>query len=88
MCIIMFIQAQLVHFMLKGRVIMSIGEKLKKLRGDKTQEEISRELGITKSSYAMYERNERVPRDEVKVQISNFFGISVQELFFSCNEHI
>ena len=37
----------------------------------------------TKSSYAMYERDERVPRDEVKVRISNFFGVSVQELFFN-----
>ncbi len=33
--------------------------------------------------YAMYERDERVPRDEVKVRISNFFGVSVQELFFN-----
>lgn len=35
------------------------------------------------TSYAMYERDERVPRDEVKVRISNFFGVSVQELFFN-----
>ena len=28
-------------------------------------------------------RDERVPRDEVKVRISNFFGVSVQELFFN-----
>ena len=30
-----------------------------------------------------YECDERVPRDEVKVRISNFFGVSVQELFFN-----
>lgn len=61
---------------------MKVGEKLRQLRGAKTQEEMARELGITKSSYAMYERDERVPRDEVKVRIADFFGVSVQELFF------
>lgn len=62
---------------------MSVGERLRTLRGERTQEEISKELGITKSSYAMYERGERTPRDEVKVRISKYYGISVQELFYS-----
>ena len=72
----------------KGCANMSVGKKLRELRGSRTQDEISKELGITKSSYAMYERDERVPRDEVKVRISNFFGVSVQELFFNQIEHI
>ena len=37
------------------------GMILRKLRGDRTQEEIAAILGITKSSWAMYERDERVP---------------------------
>ena len=57
------------------------GMILRKLRGDRTQEEIAAILGITKSSWAMYERDERVPRDEVKMRIANFFGKTVQELF-------
>ncbi len=61
---------------------MTVGEKLKKLRGNKSQDTISAEIGITKSSWAMYERNERVPRDEVKVRIANHFSLSVQEIFF------
>ena len=39
----------------KGCANMSIGKKLRELRGSRTQDEISKELGITKSSYAMYE---------------------------------
>ena len=62
---------------------MSVGERLRALRGERTQEEISKELGITKSSYAMYERGERTPRDEVKVRISKYYGVSVQELFYT-----
>lgn len=66
---------------------MSYGEKLRELRGDLTQEEMAKALRITKSSLSMYERNERVPRDEVKIKIANFFGKTVQEIFFNCNEY-
>lgn len=48
---------------------MPFGEKLRELRGKKSQSEIADEIGVTKSSWAMYERNERVPRDEVKIRI-------------------
>ena len=61
---------------------MSVGEKLKELRGNKSQEAIANEIGITKSSWAMYERGERTPRDEVKIRIASYFNESVQEIFF------
>ena len=67
---------------------MSIGEKLRALRGNRTQEECANAVDVTKSSWAMYERNERVPRDEVKIRIANFFGKTVQEIFFNLGEHI
>ncbi len=67
---------------------MSYGAVLKNLRGDKTQAFIAGELGITKSSWAMYERNERIPRDEIKIKIAQYFGKSVQEIFFGSREHI
>lgn len=63
------------------------GMLLRKLRGERTQEEIATALGITKSSWAMYERDERVPRDEVKIRIAKYFGKSVEELFYTQNEH-
>ena len=65
----------------------STGAILRELRGNNTQEKIAAELGITKSSWAMYERDERVPRDEVKVRISNYFGKSIQDIFFANIEH-
>jgi DNA-binding XRE family transcriptional regulator len=61
---------------------MSAGEKIRQLRGKKSQSVVADELGITKSSLAMYERNERRPRDEVKLKIARYFGKSVEEIFF------
>ena len=61
---------------------MSTGKKLKALRGDKTQKEVAADIGISKSALAMYERDERVPRDEVKVQIANYYNEAVGTLFY------
>ena len=66
---------------------MPFGSKLRELRGSRSQEEMANEIGITKSSWAMYEHNERIPRDEVKVKIANYFGKTVQEIFFGSIEH-
>lgn len=66
---------------------MNFGKTLRILRGDKTQEEVAKAVGITKSAWAMYEREERVPRDEVKIQIARYFGKTVQEVFFTPFEH-
>lgn len=62
----------------------SIGEKLATLRNDRnlTQKELGIEVGVSTASIAMYELNERVPRDEIKKRIATFFGKTVQEIFF------
>ena len=64
---------------------MSIGTKLKALRIMKksTQQEAAASIGITKSALAMYERDERIPRDEIKIRIADYYGESVQSIFFS-----
>ena len=64
---------------------MSCGNILRNLRGDKSIEKTAREIGVSKSAWAMYERDERVPRDEVKIRIANHFGKSVQEIYFNQN---
>lgn len=60
----------------------SISNKLLKLRGTKTQEEVARAIGISPSAYAMYERGERVPRDRIKIRIAKYYKRSVQHIFF------
>lgn len=64
---------------------MSAGMKLRALRQKlkKTQKQVADEIGITKSALAMYERDERAPRDEVKVRIAAYYGETIQSLFFN-----
>lgn len=64
-----------------------IGKELRKLRGDKSLQTTADDIGITKSALAMYERGERVPRDEVKVKIADYYGVPVAELFYYPIEH-
>lgn len=59
-----------------------IGRRLTKLRGDKSQELVARELDISYSALRKYESGDRIPRDEVKIRIAKYYGKTVQEIFF------
>ena len=59
-----------------------IGRKLRKLRGTRTQEEVARELGISRAAVANYEQGERIPRDTLKKRIATYYGVGIEELFF------
>ena len=61
---------------------MTIGEKLKKLRGEKKTKDVAKDLGITISALSNYENDYRVPRDETKRKIVNYYKKSVEEIFF------
>lgn len=60
----------------------TIGQRLIKLRGNKTQEEVANAIGISLSAIGMYERGERMPRDEIKIQIAKYYDTTVQSIFF------
>lgn len=64
-----------------------IGEKLVELRGDKTQEEVARAVGISASALSMYERGERIPRDNIKIRLSSYYKKPIHKIFFSSNTH-
>ena len=59
-----------------------IAEKLIAMRGEKTQAEVAKSIGISKSSLAMYETGQRVPRDEIKLALANYYGATIQDIFF------
>ena len=60
----------------------AIGRKLVKLRGKKTQEEVANSLGISVSALSMYERGERIPRDNIKISISSYYRKPIHKIFF------
>lgn len=60
-----------------------VGSRLRKLRGTRDAKSVAKALGISTSALFMYERGERSPRDQVKMKIARYYGLPVQEIFFS-----
>ena len=60
-----------------------IGERLQKLRGSRTQKEVAEAVGVTPMAISLYESGERVPRDEIKVRLANYYKRTVNFIFFS-----
>lgn len=59
-----------------------IANALLVLRGEKSREEVASAVGISTSALAMYENAMRIPRDETKIKLAEYYGKSVQEIFF------
>ena len=66
------------------KTIKAISVTLKKLRGEKTIEEVAKDLGISVLALTEYEDSEcaRIPRDEIKIRISNYYNVPVHNIFF------
>lgn len=60
----------------------TIAERLVAARGERTRQEVASAVGISLSALSMYETGQRVPRDEIKVALANYYGKTVQELFY------
>lgn len=59
-----------------------IGERLKRLRGSRTLADVATALGVTEMAVSLWERGERMPSDDMKVKIANYYRRSVTTLFF------
>lgn len=61
---------------------LTVAERLIKARGDKRREDVAKAVGVSVSAIAMYENGERIPRDETKIRLADYYGTTVQQLFF------
>lgn len=52
-----------------------------------SQRQVAEAVGISQSSYAMIEGGHRHPRKEVEKKLADFFGVTVDELFFGQEYH-
>ena len=61
-----------------------IGKKIKEMRQQQglTAEELAKELGTSTSAVNMYECGQRIPRDEIKIRIAEFFGAPIEAIFY------
>ena len=59
-----------------------LGLKLRLLRGDRTLSDVANATGIGISALNNYELGLRMPRDEVKIVLANYYGLSIGELFY------
>lgn len=59
-----------------------MAETLRRLRGKKTLEEVANAVNISKSALSKYENGDRIPRDQVKKKLADYYGKTVQYIFF------
>lgn len=66
-----------------------IGDNLKLLRQRKglTQTEVAKALNVNKTTYNAWEHGVNKPRDEMKVKIAEYYGLSVGYIFFKPIAH-
>lgn len=60
----------------------TIGKKLINLRGDKDIEDVANAIGITKQAIWNYENDKRIPRDDTKKKIAEYYKTSLSYIFF------
>lgn len=62
-----------------------IGQRLTALRikAKKTGREVSKACKISRSALTMYETGMRIPRDEVKIRLADFYKTRVEDIFFA-----
>ena len=60
-----------------------VGERLRKLRGSRTLDEVGAALGVTSMAVSLWERGERTPSDEMKMRLASYYRKSVNSIFFS-----
>ena len=59
-----------------------MASKLVELSGGKSREQVAVDLDISYSAIVSYETGDRVPRDEVKIKLANYYDVRVEDIFF------
>lgn len=60
-----------------------IARRLVFLRGDTPRIDVAKATDISVSALAMYESGQRIPRDEIKVRLAQYYGKTVETIFFA-----
>jgi len=58
--------------------MLHFGERLRHLRGNRSQKDVARELGIPQTTLSTLENQERAPRGERLQELVDFFGVPAE----------
>lgn len=74
---------------MENRIVdpVTVGMRLRILRGIRTRAEVSRDTGLSQARIGNYEHGARIPTDDAKILLANYYGVTVQELFFEDNNN-
>ena len=67
----------------RQREAIQIGERLREVRGIRPKTKVAEAIGISYSALCKYEAGLRIPVGAVKKRIADYYGISVDELFYT-----
>lgn len=62
-----------------------IGNRLRALRNTRTIAQVAEETGLKLSALSNYEQGLRIPRDNAKCRLAEYYGVDVGSLFFDEN---
>ncbi len=65
---------------------ITLGDRLKLLRGKRTQEDVSKTLGLSRARYSHYENNRVEPDTEILNRMADYFNVSVDYLLGRTNQ--
>lgn len=65
----------------EAKASQEVGKRLKELRKETPLQEVANAVHITENSLIAYEAGKRIPRDEVKIALADYYGINVATLF-------
>ena len=68
--------------MYKKKQAVSAGCRIRELRGIRPRTKVAKEIGISYSELCKIEHGERAASDKTKIRIAEYFGKTVQEIFF------
>lgn len=59
-----------------------VGKRMRNLRGEKSLNDVAQALGVTAMAVSNWERGIRTPSDYMKVKIAQYYGVTVESIFF------
>ncbi len=62
-----------------------IGQRLTELRKERgeTMQDVATAVGICQAAVSQYESGVRIPRDSIKIGLSQHFGVPIEQIFFA-----